>query len=207
MPTHSASSTKERLPFSQLIIYALGQFGWSLASVGAFTFLPYFYMPPETGEATFPSFIYQGSVLGVLTIIGIIVFGGRLLDAITDPLIANWSDGNTSKMGKRKKLMALAIVPFVVTSYLIFMPISESQGVNASFLIAMILLFYISLTLYVIPYTALISELGHHPDDRMKISTAISVTWALGFAIGNGLPALQSMLEGDGYACCCLFYS
>ena len=175
-----------------IIIYALGQFGWSLASFGAINLLIYFYLPPESGETNFPSFIFQGAIIGVLTVIGVVNFGGRIFDAITDPLIAIWSDKMNSKFGKRKFLMAISAIPFALLSFLIFYPISTDATINTGWLLITVFLLYFFMTLYVVPYTALISELGHHPDDRLKISTVISVTWALGFIIGNSVYAFQS---------------
>ncbi len=190
-----------RPPLSQLIIYAIGQLGWSLASFGAANLMVYFYMPPEEGkEVIFPEFIYQGQVLGILTVIGLIAFGGRLFDAITDPMIAQWSDKTESNFGKRKKLMAIAALPFAVFSFLVFFPFSfEPTTLNTIALLIFSFLLFLSMTIYVVPYTALISELGHHAEDRMKISTMIAVTWILGFIIGNTAYLFQGQLEDAGY--------
>lgn len=186
----------ERPGLGVIIIYALGQLGWSLAGFAAANLLVYFYMPPETGEAGgFPTFIFQGAILGVLTVIGLLNSGSRLFDAITDPLIANWSDRLDAKIGKRKFLMAISAIPFALLSFLLFYPISDDTITNTFWLFGVIFLFYLFMTLYVVPYTALISELGHHPDDRLKISTTISLTWAIGFLIGNSAYALQGLFE------------
>lgn len=186
----------ERPPLSQIIIYAMGQLGWSLASFGAASLLVYFYLPPEASTgALFPTFISQGAILGI-ALIGLINFSGRLFDAITDPIVGNWSDRSTSKFGKRKKFMAIAAVPFALFSFLIFFPPDNGEStLNGIWLTVSIFLFYLFMTLYVIPYTALIGEMGHHPDDRMRISTIASVTWALGFMIGSNAYALQAYFQ------------
>ncbi|MEN0004890.1 MAG: MFS transporter [Bacteroidota bacterium] len=185
-----------RPPLHQKIIFALGQLGWSLASFGAANLLVYFYMPPETGQsAIFPTFISQGAILGSFTLIGLINFGGRIFDAITDPLIAQWSDRFENPIGKRKFWLAVAGTPLAVFSFLMFVPSSESTLTNEILLTFEIILFYFALTLYVVPYSALISELGHDPKDRMFISTLISVTWAIGFLIGSNAYALQAAFE------------
>lgn len=186
-----------RPPLSQLIIYALGQLGWSLAAYGAANVLVYFYLPPEDGTvASFPPYIYQGAILGIATVIGFISFSGRIFDAITDPLIAAWSDKRPAKGGKRKRVMGIAAVPFAILSFLIFYPpVAGLSSFNTAWLVVMIFLFYLSFTLYVVPYSALISELGHHPPDRMRISTLISITWALGFVIGGTVYGLKDHLS------------
>ncbi len=71
-----------RPPLSVLILYALGQLGWSLGGYAVGNLLIYFYMPPEQGQPVFPSFLFQGGVLVVFTLIGILSAGGRFLDAL-----------------------------------------------------------------------------------------------------------------------------
>ncbi len=179
------------------ILYALGQFGWSLAIFGVGNLLPYFYMPPEDGkEVLFPAFIYAGPILMIATIIGLIGAGGRIIDAFTDPLIANWSDRATFKFGRRRTFMAIGFIPCAIFSFLVFYPLTPFESnLNAYWLTFCITLFYIFLTIYLIPYTAWISELGHTNKDRLQISTLISVTYALGLGLGTQVFALQSFFE------------
>jgi hypothetical protein len=74
------SQAPEKLPFPLLIVFALGQFGWSLASFSVANLLTYFYMPPENnaGQGLFPALIPQGAVLGSLTLLGLLAFSSRL---------------------------------------------------------------------------------------------------------------------------------
>ncbi|HMQ49556.1 MAG TPA: MFS transporter [Saprospiraceae bacterium] len=193
---------KPRPPFSQILVFGLGQLGWSLVSFGAANLLVYYYMPPEAeaGSNNFPSYIYQGAILGFATLVGLINFGGRIFDMITDPLIAAWSDRVESKFGKRKKLMAIAALPLALFSFLMFWPLTQSESsTNAAWLVGCILLFYLAFTIYAIPFLALVSELGHHPPDRMRISTVISIAWSIGFLIGSSAYAIQSWLENYYY--------
>lgn len=62
----------------------------------------------------------------------------------------------------------------------------------------MLTLYYFFFAFYVIPYNALMAELGHTPEDRLLISTLVSVTWALGFVAGNSAYALQGFFENTG---------
>lgn len=193
----------ETLPLWKKIMYALGQLGWSLASFSVGNLLIYFYLPPESGDkAIFPAYIYQGYVIGVLTIIGIIYAFGRLWDAITDPLIAGMSDRSRSPFGRRRKFLAIGAFPFALLSVLAFTPpVNNISSLNALWLFVVVTLFYWFMTMYVTPFFAWLSELGHNPNERLFLSTLISITWAIGFAIGSQAVALQSMFETSyGYS-------
>ncbi len=198
----------EKLPRWKLLIFALGQLGWSLASYGVGSLVTYFYMPPETTQsAIFPPFLFQGAILGVFTIIGVITFVARVFDAVTNPLLASWSDRSRARLGRRRFFMLVSAVPFSVFSVLVFIPLRHFQTqpgmaaswINVAWLAVTILAFYFFFVMYTAPYNALISELGHNPKERLIISTAISVTWALGFAIGSFVYEVQGILEHAGF--------
>jgi GPH family glycoside/pentoside/hexuronide:cation symporter len=188
----------ETLPRGKKIIYALGQLGWSLGSFGVTNLLYYFYDSNKQadGSRMFPVYIGSAAVLGIIAALS------RVFDGITDPLIAGFSDRSQSKMGRRKFYMTLGALPFALISLLIFLPPGSSGGsgstLNTLWLFVLIFLFYLFMTMYVTPFFALMSELGHTPDERLELSTMISVTWALGFMIGNGTYFFQGLLESAG---------
>ncbi len=190
-----------RPPLVQIIIYAIGQYGWSLASFGAGSLLVYFYMPAEDGIERFPAFFNQGPILGILTIVGLLAAAGRVLDAFTDPWIAKMSDRmKISGIGKRKKFLAFAVLPFALCSFLLFFPLINAPSIwNVIWLVLISILYYISFTMYLIPYNALIAELGHDPKDRMLISSIISLTWIFGFSTGFTIFILNGMMAESGY--------
>lgn len=190
----------QSLPFWKKIMYALGQFGWALTSYAVGNLLVYFYLPPETGEATFPAFFNQGAIVFGLTIIGLIFAVGRLFDAITDPIIAGLSDRSSFKFGRRRTFLAISIVPFAILSALAFVPPNKGVSTgNAIFVTVIVLLFYLFMTMYVTPYFAMLSEIGHTSNERLGLSTMISVTWALGTAVGSQVYRFQGMVEEAGY--------
>lgn len=190
---------KEKLPVSKQIAYALGQFGWSLLSGIIGSYLIFYYIP--TKESGISLFIPQVVFLGFVTIIGAITMLGRLFDAITDPWIATLSDRSKSKKGRRISFMRNASIPFALTTVLVFWsPVNGESGVNVVFLTVMLLLFYLFLTMYVTPFFALLSELGHTPEERLNLSTYISVTWFLGAAVASQAPLLWNLFMGMGYS-------
>jgi Na+/melibiose symporter-like transporter len=91
--------------------------------------------------------------------------------------------------------MTRAILPFIVLSVLVFTPPTGSDALAIGYLAISSFLFFFFMTMYVTPFFALLSELGHTPDERLQISTLISITWALGFMTGSQVYALQGALE------------
>ena len=89
--------------------YAIGQLGWSIISGLIGSWLVYFYQPnQEAIDDGMISLIPEGRVIfGVLTIIGLITAGGRIFDAITDPLLAFLYDRVNTPFGKVRPLMLL----------------------------------------------------------------------------------------------------
>lgn len=194
----------EGLSFLRKAAWSLGQFGWSLASYGAANFLTQFYLPfAEGGKALFPVMIFQGAVAGVLTVIGLALAFGRIFDAVTDPLVAMLSDRSPMRLGRRRGFLALSALPFALFSFLVFVPVAGAgpgadQTLNSLWLFVSLTLLYIFMTLYVTPYFAWMSELGRSADERLQLSTMISITWALGAMTGAQGPALQGLFQQAG---------
>ncbi|MCD8286297.1 MAG: MFS transporter, partial [Clostridia bacterium] len=175
----------KRLTTRDMIVFALGQLGWALLSGIITNLLVNFYLPDATDEVMQSHlFITQGIIAIGLTLIGIITAGGRIFDAITDPLIASASDKCKSKLGKRIPFMRGSALPFAIVTVLVFWcPVGHVSTANTIWLVVTLLLFYLFMTMYCTPYNALIPVLGKHPKDRMNLSTAISVTYILGTGI------------------------
>ncbi len=178
--------------------FAVGQFGWALLSGLISNWLVYFYQPDETAKAAGQTlFIPQGlAVLGIATIIGAITAFARIFDAFTDPWIASLSDKCKSKNGRRIPFLKIASVPLALSTFLVFCsPTASTSWVNAGFLFLTLLLYYLAITCYCTPYTALIPELGHNQKQRMDISTIISFTFIAGTAVAYIAPVIWGLLE------------
>lgn len=190
---------KEKLPLSKQIAYALGQFGWSLLSGLIGSYLIFYYIP--TKESGISIFIPQITFFGFVSIIGAITMFGRFWDAITDPWIATLSDRSKSKKGRRISFMRNSAIPVAISTVMVFWsPFSSESPWNAVFLIVSITLYYLFITMYVTPFFALLSELGHTPQERLNLSTLISVTWFLGAAVASQAPVLWNVFVGMGYS-------
>ena len=192
---------KKKITNKLLWIFAIGQFGWSLLSGIVSNWLVYYYtgspdaQNPNTG--IFASGITQNPIFFKLTIFGLVLAVGRIFDAVTDPLIAGWSDRSNYKGGRRIPFMRAVAVPFaLVTIGLFCVPQTANVGVNDFLLFVLLLLFYLVMTIFCTPYNALIAELGDTQEHRINVSTFISFTFIAGQSISFMLPNVASMLEG-----------
>lgn len=188
----------KKLTTGKMWCFAIGQLGWSLLSALITNWLVYFYQPDEAGIAAGQTlFIPQGlAVLGIATIIGGIAALGRIFDAVTDPWIANLSDRSANPKGRRIPFMQKIALPLAFITVLVFCaPINEVSTLNSVWLLVMLLLFYLCLTIYCTPFNALIPELGKTQEDRINISTYISLTFFFGTAIAYGAPYIWGALE------------
>lgn len=164
--------------------YALGQFGWSILSGIISVWLMWFYFP--TADVPIAESIPRTTVLGFLTVIGLITILGRLIDAVTDPLIASFSDASKNPEGRRIPFMSKAALPFAAATVLVFVsPTKGSSMSNAIFLIFMLTVFYTMFTFYVTPYYALMAELSRNKEDRIDLSTFTALTWFLGYIVAS----------------------
>lgn len=212
---------RHKLPLGKQIAYAFGMMGWSIMINLISVILIYLYLPPV--NSGLPNLITQTVILGLFNVIAIITASGRLVDAIYDPFIAQFSDRSTNPNGRRIPLMKLAILPSFMFCFFIFYPLYEKEcTANIVWLTLMLIGFYISSTTYIIPYNALLPELAPTSEDKVRLSTWQSVGYVFGVGIASNafnltdelLPALHlesrisalqiSVLIMGLFAACCM---
>lgn len=177
----------KELPLGKEIAYAAGMMGWSTMTNIIIAMLPYFYLPPS--NSGLHPLVPQLLVFGAFNILSLIAASGRLFDAVYDPFIASVSDASTNPNGRRIPFMRYAIIPAVLFCSLIFYPLVKTESTsNAWWLTGMLACFFVSVTTYIIPYNALLAELAHSPEQKVKLSTFQQV----GFVMGMILSALTN---------------
>ena len=192
---------KKQITNKLLWIFAVGQFGWSLLSGVVSNWMVYYYtgspdaQNPNTG--IFASGITQNPILFRLTLFGLVLAVGRIFDAVTDPLIAGWSDRSSYKGGRRIPFMKAIAVPFALVTVALFaVPQTGNTTLNDVALFILLMVFYLFMTIFCTPYNALIAELGDTQEHRINVSTYISFTFIAGQSLSFMLPNLAGMLEG-----------
>ncbi|MCR5787119.1 MAG: MFS transporter [Acholeplasmatales bacterium] len=187
-----------RLTKKQMWIFAVGQLGWSILGGLINAWLVSFYLIGQDAiDDGVKALIPPGLVIGgFLTVLGLITALCRIWDAVTDPMVANLSDNSKNPKGRRLPFMKVASIPFAVCTCLVFMANFESKGANIAWVAIFLVLFYTFMTIYCTPYNALISEFGKTQEDRMNISTYISLTYFAGTLLAYTPFVFAGLLKG-----------
>lgn len=168
--------------------------GWSIMINIISVMLIYFFIPPSNSGMA--QLIPQATVLGIFTLLSLIAASGRLFDAVTDPLIAYLSDRFHHPRGRRIPFMRVAIIPSVLFGILVFFPLEFQESYSNVWWLAVIQAgFYLSLTVYIIPYNALLPELAPGSADKVRLSTWLSLAFVLGIIISSQTPSIADVIQ------------
>ncbi len=179
---------KKKLPLWGKIIYGVPQAGIFLTDQIVMAWIFYFYTTGGLG----------GKPLLPPAIVGGIFFMGRLVDAVTDPIISRYSDNLDSRWGRRIPFMAVSGIFKVIFFIALFYPVVSGESLWNAFYLATLLFFYfVAFTAYICPYVALIPELARSTKDRVDLSTfkaAFGMVGSGAALIGSGI-----MIERFGF--------
>ncbi len=132
----------------------------------------------------------------------IIIFISIAWDAITDPIIGDYTD----KPGVDKnKIMKISILPLAICFVLAWTSIGAGFSAQAPKIILYTLIsmgIWIFYTMYSIPYYAIVAEITEDYDERTAIRSLSSLLNAVCVGLGNILPALVptvALLLGKKY--------
>jgi glycoside/pentoside/hexuronide:cation symporter, GPH family len=185
---------KSKLSIGVCLLYASGMVGWSILNSLISVILIYFYLPPK--DVGLPALVTQVAILGVFNAISLITAGSRLVDAIYDPFIAQFSDASKHPKGRRIPIMKWAILPSLVFCTLIFFPLyKEESPANIAWLIFVLIAFYISTTTYIIPYSALLPQMAVGGAEKVKLASWQSFGYVVGIGIASNAFNLTAVLQ------------
>lgn len=132
----------------------------------------------------------------------IVIFVSIAWDAITDPMIGNYTD----RVGvDKRRIMKKSILPLAVCFIVAWTTIGA--GISAQFVKILVytvisMAIWVFYTLYTIPYYAVVAELTEDYDERTEIRSLASLINAIAVGLGNILPALVptvAMLLGEKF--------
>lgn len=165
---------RETLPKSKMIRYCLSDIAKGLFNGMIGNYLLYFFQP--TVKSGIPILLPQNRFLGFITVMALLTGLGKVIDAITDPWVANLSDKCTHKDGRRMPFLKYSAVPYAVSVLMIFMaPFKAGSVANAIWVGFFLIAYYTAYTFFFIPRNALVPEIIPDAKDRVGyygISTA-----------------------------------
>ena len=162
------------LPKSKMIRYCLADIAKGLFTGMISNYLLYFFQP--TVKSGLPQLVPQNKLLGFITVMALVTALGKIVDAVTDPLVATLSDKCTHKAGRRMPFLRYAAIPYALSVLLIFYaPFGEGSVGNAIWVGFFLIAYYTAYTFFFIPRNALVPEIIPDAKDRVGyygISTA-----------------------------------
>jgi GPH family glycoside/pentoside/hexuronide:cation symporter len=161
------------------LAYSTGYLGTILIGELALMWIIFFYAPPE------------GTIFAPALLVGSVVFFGRIVDAIADPLVGYFSDKSKSRFGRRIPFIAIG-TPFLVLAWILIFhpPVAAESAMNAVYLAVVLGFFWIFFTVVVAPHLALLPEIVSTRSDRINLTTYMALFGVVGLFIaflGSGL--------------------
>lgn len=146
-------------------------------------------------------------------VIGIALSASRIVEGVTDPIIGNFSDNTRSRWGRRKPwIFAGAIIMTLIFCCIWFTPrsvddylmmnrlIIPGSFIQAVYLIVTISMFFMTFTIWQIPFSGLGLELEEDYHERTKLQVyKIIPSYVIGTIVGSLylLTQMKSVWHGD----------
>ena len=154
------------LPKSKMYRYCLADIAKGLFNGMIGNYLLYFFQP--TVKSGLPQLLPQNKLLGYITVMALITALGKIVDAVTDPLVATLSDKCTHKAGRRIPFLRGAALPYALAVLMIFYaPFRAGSVANALWVGVFLVTYYTAYTFFFIPRNALVPEII--PDAKVRV--------------------------------------
>ena len=162
-----------------MLMYAIGYLGISVFTQTTVKWYQYFYTPPEANIAGLQVLIPVG-------LIGFTMVAARIIDGVSDPIVAYYSDKTKSKMGRRLPFVLYGSAPLTLCFILLwFPPVNHESIANFIYLTVILSLFFIFFTIVVAPYLALINEISKTNSERIRLTMMQGLTQIAGVMIAE----------------------
>lgn len=156
----------QTLPKRKMYRYCLADIAKGLFNGMIGNYLLYFFQPTETSGL--PVLLPQNKLLGFVTVMALLTGIGKIIDAVTDPLVASLSDKCTHKDGRRMPFLRYAAIPYALSVLLIFYaPFQTGSIANAVWAGFFLFTYYTAYTFFFVPRNALVPEII--PDTKVRV--------------------------------------
>jgi len=166
------------------------------ASLRLTTLLAYGLPSLPTTILTFPLFVllptFYAQDLGLgLGLVGAVLLGSRIWDAVSDPLVGILSDHINTPWGRRRPWMIAGTPLALISLWFLLVP---GEGVGGGYLLGWTIALYIGGTMILIPYNAWGAEISGHYHERARVTSFREI-----FVLVGGITAavLVAVLQSD----------
>lgn len=143
------------LPFNLKLAYAMPAFALAVVGIPVYVYIPKFYT----------------DIVGVdIAVVGYLLFGVRIFDAVTDPIIGWWSDRSNNFMGRRRPYILSGSFMLALSMFFLFGPPQGATTFMQTVWFAVwiyLLFFFWSIT--AVPYESLGPELTRDYNERTSL--------------------------------------
>ena len=152
--------------------YALPAFALAIIGIPVYVYIPKFYT----------------DVIGIdIAVAGVLLFGVRLFDAITDPVMGSLSDRTRSRFGRRRPYILAGSILLAIALLFLFNPPSTATPWSTVWFGFWIYALFLFWTLVTVPYESLGPEITYDYNARTAL-----FAWRDGFLIAGTLAAAAS---------------
>jgi len=176
----------------QRATYSVGMFSSAIVTATVMQWLFYYYSPP-------PNAVDQGMVfLGLGLAVGFARLIGAAVDALSNPLVAFWSDKSRDPRGRRIPFIVRGAIPLMVLAILVWFPPVRGVSIwNIVWLTGTLAGTWFFYTYVVAPYLALMPEVTTDPEERVSLTVTMSYWEAGATAIAAlAVPLVIEALKG-----------
>ena len=175
----SAQGLHLPVSWSKRLAYAAPSFALAVVGIPVYVYIPKFYT----------------DVVGVhITILGYLVLGARVFDALTDPAVGFLSDRAKTPFGRRRPFMALGSLALAGAIYLLFNPPKAPPTFETLWFGVVMFALFLFWTVVVVPYEALGPEITFDYHERTTLFSLRDGALIAGTLVAASSPAVVTVL-------------
>jgi len=164
----------EKMSALRQLAFAVGSPGYVSINHAVGGMLLYFYLPPP--DRGLVAQVPQETLLGPLTAFGLAMLIARTVDGVASPLIGYASDRSRSRFGRRRSFMFRGFFPMLVLPPLAYWPPAQAGSlVNVAWLAGVLSCFFVAVTLYSGPHSALVPEIARSDQERARLARLLAM--------------------------------
>ncbi len=184
--TDPAANSAVRMPLLNKMLFSADHVGMQAMNYFRQQWALFFLAPPAIeGFSRVPDVSLLGFDIDARIVAGLLIFGGRFIDAFTDPLIGWWSDRTRSRWGRRIPFIMFATPFYALFGALVwFLPSEGSSWWNVLYFVLMLELFFTAATMSSGALEALVPEVTRTAQDRMSVVSLIFLFAVAGAGLG-----------------------